>query len=147
MSFVQQRARAMSAYRSAAETVTPAVAIVMLYDGAMQRLHQAREAIDDGRIEDRFNLVGKAAAIVQGLQCQLDFAAGGEVATLLDGYYDYILQRMTQINIKNDPAICDELVERLREMRASWAAIARGETASAASTPPAQAPRPAMVVG
>lgn len=146
MSHAQHRARAMSAYRSASETVTPATAIVMLYDGAMQRLHQAKAAIAENRIEDRFNLILKTTAIIQGLQCQLDFAAGGEIATLLDGYYDYLQQRLAMINIKNDPAICDEVVERLREMRASWAAIAQGETEHA-TAPPAEAARPAMLVG
>lgn len=144
MTSTQHRARAMSAYRTATETVTPAMAIVMLYDGAMQRLRQAADAIAEGRIEDRFNLVSRAMAIVQGLQCQLDFQAGGEIARILDGYYDYVLLRMTQINIKNDPAICAELVERLREMRTSWAAIARGETPA---MPPAESAGPARLVG
>lgn len=121
---MQHRARAMTAYQTAALTVTPARAIVMLYDGAVQRLQQAGSAIAEGRIEDRFKLVGKAYAIVHGLQCQLDFTAGGEVALLLDRYYAYLLHRMTQINVLNDPAICDEVIARLRDMRASWAAIA-----------------------
>lgn len=121
---MQHRARAMTAYQTAALTVTPARAIVMLYDGAVQRLLQAGRAIAEGRIEDRFKLVGKAHAILHGLQCQLDFAAGGEVALLLDRYYAYLLHRMTQINVRNDPAICDEVIARLRDMRASWAAIA-----------------------
>ncbi len=131
---MQHRARAMSAYQTAAETVTPARAIVMLYDGAVQRLQQAGRAMAEGRIEERFRLVGKAHAIVHGLQCQLDFAAGGEVALLLDRYYAYLLHRMTQINVHNDPAICDEVIARLREMRASWAAIA--ETGSPPPAPP-----------
>jgi flagellar protein FliS len=134
MSPMQQRARAMTAYQTAALTVTPARAIVMLYDGAVQRLQQAGRAITEGRIEERYRLVGKAHAIVHGLQCQLDFAAGGEVALLLDRYYAYLLHRMTQINVRNDPAICDEVIARLRDMRASWAAIA--ETGNAAPAPP-----------
>jgi flagellar protein FliS len=106
--------------------VTPAVAIVMLYDGAISRLIEARIAAVDGRIEDRCTAVDKAYAIIHGLQCQLDFAAGGEIAVLLDDYYTYTLYRMAQINIRNDPGVCDELVDRLREMRESWSTIAHG---------------------
>lgn len=131
---MQHRARAMNAYRAAAETVSPAVAIVMLYDGAIQRLALAKCAIIDSRIEDRFNLVNKATAIIHGLQSQLDFGAGGEIAEMLNGYYNYILHRMNQINISNDSAICDEIIERLREMRASWALIAKGADSEAPST-------------
>jgi len=126
MSWTQERARAMTAYHAATETVTPATAIVMLYDGAVHRLNEARLAAEEGRIEDRCVAVGKAHAIIHGLQCQLDFSAGGELATLLDGYYNYVLHRMVQINIKSDPAICEELIARLREMRESWSVIARG---------------------
>jgi len=138
MTSYARRGDALNAYRSAAETVSPARAIVMLYDGAMRRLGEAAQAIRDRRIEDRYNAVMKAYAIVNGLHCQLDFDAGGEIAEVLDRYYLYILERMLQINIKNDPAICEELVERLREMRASWAAIAdgAGPQASAVQNPP-----------
>jgi flagellar secretion chaperone FliS len=129
MSSMQHRTRAMTAYQTATETVAPATAIVMLFDGAMHSMTRAGQAIAEGRIEDRWTLVNKAHAIVHGLQCQLDFAAGGEIARLLDDYYGYLLGRMTQANIKNDPAICDEVVDRLREMRASWAAIACGAAA------------------
>ena len=146
MSVLPHHARAMTAYRTATETVAPAMAIVMLYDGAMQRLQLAKAAIAAGRIEERFNLVTRASAIIQGLQCQLDFAAGGEIAVILDGYYHYILKRMTDINLKNDPAICDELVDRLREMRTSWAAIAQGEVAAEPRPgPPADRERTAIM--
>jgi len=128
MSTLQHRARAMNAYQAASTTVTPAMAIVMLYDGAMKFLSLAKVAIAEGRIEDRCHLVNKAHAVVHGLQCQLDFAAGGDIARILDRYYDYVLHRMMQINIKNDPSICEELIDRLREMRESWATLARGSS-------------------
>lgn len=131
MSTMQHRARAMTAYQAATTTVTPAMAIVMLYDGAMRFLACAKAAIAEGRIEDRCQLVNKAHAVIHGLQCQLDFTAGGEVARTLDRYYGYVLHRMMQVNIKNDPMICDELIDRLREMRESWATIASGASPGA----------------
>ena len=130
---MQHRARAMTAYRAATTTVTPAMAIVMLYDGAMRFLACAKAAIAERRIEERCRLVNKAHAVIHGLQCQLDFTAGGEVAHALDRYYGYVLHRMMQVNIKNDPAICDELIDRLREMRESWATIASGSNPGAAA--------------
>ena len=47
MSWTQQRARAMTAYHAATETVTPATGIVMLYDGAIRRLNEARLAVEE----------------------------------------------------------------------------------------------------
>jgi flagellar protein FliS len=147
MSSMQHRARAMTAYQAATETISSGMAIVMLYDGAMQALSRAKSAIAEGRIEERCSLVNKAHAIVHGLQCQLDFAAGGEIARLLDGYYAYLLGRMTQVNIKNDPAICDELVDRLREMRESWATIARSGAEPAPGRGSAAPAMPAQLTG
>lgn len=144
---MQHHARAMTAYQTAAETVTPARAIVMLYDGAVQRLQQAVLAMSEGRVEDRFKLMGKAYAIIHGLQCQLDFDAGGEVALLLDRYYAYLLHRMTQVNVRNDPEICAEIIARLREMRASWAAIADGGDAIPAPPPIVADHRPVLQLG
>lgn len=121
----------MNAYQAASTTVTPAMAIVMLYDGAMKFLALAKNAIAEDRIEQRFHFVARSHAIIHGLQCQIDFVAGGEIARSLDQYYDYLQHRMIQINIKNDPNICDELIDRLREMRESWATIAKSSTSSA----------------
>lgn len=131
MSTHQHRARAMNAYQAASTTVTPAMAIVMLYDGAMKFLSLAKVAIEEGRIEDRCRLVNRSHAVIHGLQCQLDFNAGGDIASTLDHYYSYVLNRMMQINIKNDPTICEELIDRLREMRESWATIASSGSTSA----------------
>jgi len=118
------RRSAISAYRAASQTVSAANAVVMLYDGAIQRVAAARSAIAERRVEDRYNAVTKAYAIVQGLQSQLDFDAGGAIAPMLDRFYDYVLQRLVMVNIRNDPSICDELIGLLRQMRGSWASIA-----------------------
>jgi flagellar secretion chaperone FliS len=96
----------------------------MLHDGAIQRIEEAKAAIAARRIEARFNLVMKAHAIIGALQSCLDFDQGGEVAPLLDRFYGYVLGRLTLINLRDDPAICDELVRLLRQMRDSWVEIA-----------------------
>lgn len=137
MSPHQTHSRVSAAYRSAAETHPPARQIVMLHDGAIQRIQEAKAAIAARRIEARFNLVMKAHAIVGALQSCLDFDHGGEVAPLLDRFYGYVLGRLTLINLRDDPAICDELVRLLRQMRDSWAEIA---PASATLRPPCRWP-------
>lgn len=123
-------ARAASAYGRASRPRADANMIVMLYDGAIGQLAHAKAAILSGAIEERWRHVRKAAAIVEGLQGCLDHAAGGEIATLLDRFYNYVGMRLVQIDLRNDPAICDELVARLGEMRASWSAMASGAPAA-----------------
>ncbi len=121
--------RAAAAYGRANETTSPARQIVMLYDGALRRVGQARAAILDKRIEDRWRHVMRAHAIVSGLQAALDLERGGDVAHLLDRFYGYVLGRLILVNLRDDPAICDEVMARLGELRAGWARIAEGEVA------------------
>ena len=128
--------RAAACYRDALQTQTPAQQIVQLYDAAILRLKEAKTAIQEQRIEDRFNHVIKAFNILNGLQSCLDFERGGEIALVLDRFYSHALQRMLMINQANDPAICDELVAFLSPMRASWAAIADGHAPNAVAVPP-----------
>lgn len=130
--------QATNAYSQASETAPPIVKIVMLYDGAIGRLQEAKTAIAEGRIEDRFNLVLRATAIVDGLQSSLDFERGGEIAKLLDDVYRYVGLRLQQINVANDPAICDEIIARLTELRQSWAAL--GESGDEPNAGPAGDP-------
>ena len=117
-------ARAAAAYGRAAQTIPPVRQVVMLYDGALRRLREARQAILEGRIEDRFLAVQKASAIIDGLHACLDFEHGGDVAPLLDRTYGYIGLRLQQINARQDPAICDELIAHLNELRQAWHTLA-----------------------
>jgi flagellar protein FliS len=126
--------QAAAAYGRASETISPARQIVMLYDGAARRIGQARTAILERRVEDRYRHVMRAHAIVSSLQGVLDLERGGDVARLLDQLYGYVLHRLVQINLRDDAAICDELIARLGELRSSWARIALGEPPTTGAT-------------
>ena len=118
--------RVTTAYGQAAETLAPARQIVLLYDGAIRRIKEARHAIEARRINDRYQALAKATAIVEGLQGCLDLEHGGIIARNLDQLYTYLVLRLQRINLENDVAICDELTARLSELRDSWARIADG---------------------
>jgi flagellar secretion chaperone FliS len=135
-------ARAAMAYGQAAQTIPPVRQVVMLYDGAIARLHEARRAIAEGRVEDRFNAVSKASRIVDALHACLDFDHGGEVAPLLDRVYTYVSLRMQRINVANDPAVCDEVIARLGELRDAWRALADGAVSTPGAAWPASPPAP-----
>jgi flagellar protein FliS len=129
-------ARAAAAYGHAAQAVPPLRQVVMLYDGAIRKVGEAKLAIAEGRIEDRFNAVQKAAAIVDALHACLDFERGGDIARLLDRLYIYISLRLQAINTANDPALCDEVIARLGDLRGAWNGLIEGQTPTAAPTAP-----------
>lgn len=128
--------QAMNAYGQAVETTPPAKQIVMLYDGILRQITVARDAIENGRVNDRFIAVQKATLIVEALQGCLDHEKGGEIAPQLDQIYTYIIFRLQAINIDNDPAICDELLERAGDLRGSWATLAETEAPTARQAAP-----------
>jgi flagellar protein FliS len=133
---MQQMQRAMTAYGEASRTLPPLEQIVMLYDGAIGRLREAAAAIAEGRVQRRCAAVAKATAIVEGLHACLDREQGGEIAAGLDQIYTYVAFRLQRINLTNDVTICDELIERLAALRASWAAVL-ARSGERAGSPPA----------
>ena len=118
---------ATSAYAAASKMVTSLQAVVMLYDGVIQCLAQAKAAIEEGRIEDRFNATQKATKIVLGLQSALDFELGGDVAPMLDQFYSSVFTRLQRVNFENSVEVCDDLMAAFSNVRDSWRQLAQQE--------------------
>ena len=98
--------------------------IQMLFEGALERIAQAKGAMLRNQVSKKGELIGKAVAIVGGLQGSLNDNEGGELAKNLDGLYDYIMRRLSKANFDNDPAILDECGRLLGELKSGWDAIA-----------------------
>ena len=97
--------------------------IQMLLEGGLQRIAQARGAMQYGNIPLKGELIGKAMGIVGGLRDALDAEKGGEIANNLDNLYAFMQQRLTQANLDNDPAMLDEVAKLLREIKEGWDGI------------------------
>lgn len=110
----------INSYKVAAETVNKTKQIVLLYDAAIRFVQQAREAIEAGNIEERYNLLQKAGNIIMGLHTAVDFEKGGDIAHILNNFYTSIDLRLLSINHRNDPAMCDQVVKELKLMRSAW---------------------------
>ena len=116
---------------------SPHSLILMLYDGALQAIAQARGHMAAGRIAEKGRELTRAIAIVdEGLKGCLD-ASSGDIAEQLSGLYDYMCRRLMLASLKNDSAGLDEVVRLLGELRAAWATID-----PAAPTPAPAAPQP-----
>jgi len=131
---------AYQAYAQANHTVSKTRQIVMLYDGAINFIRQAQEAIEDNRIEDRFNLLLKSSEIIMGLQGCLDFENGDKVARVLYDFYSSVDSRLMAIQRSNDAAACNDIITELKDMRDTWAAIDKGDISDETATPDAIAP-------
>ncbi|MCL4760993.1 MAG: flagellar export chaperone FliS, partial [Burkholderiales bacterium] len=96
---------------------SPHQLIVMLYDGALDAIAQARGHLAAGRIADKGRALTRAIAIVdEGLRACLD-PAGGEIAAHLAELYAYMCRRLLLAGANNDAAALDEVTALLAELR------------------------------
>ena len=109
--------------RSAVLEASPHQIVQMLFDGALDRIAQARGYMQRGQIAEKGRHLGRAVAILNGLRHDLDMERGGEISANLDALYDYMTRRLLEANVKNDPQVLDEVSGLLREIRDAWAQI------------------------
>ena len=133
------------AYAAATQTVARTKQIVMLYDGLVRFMQQAKEAARDKRIEDRYKALIKSSEVIMGLQGCLDFEKAPEIARVLYSFYSSIDARIFSVHRTNSIETCDEVIAELKQMRDVWHEIDQNnvEDASEGSAPlAAAAPAP-----
>lgn len=121
--------RAMNQYKQVGTHVGADIAdshqlIVMLFDGALERISIAKGAVVRKDIEEKGQKIGRVIAIVDGLRASLDKERGGAIAENLDNLYDYIQRKLFEANLNNDLDILNEVADLLIEVRSAWVAIA-----------------------
>jgi flagellar protein FliS len=138
--------RAVTAYSSLdVETgvagASPQKLVLMLYDGALKAIFDAKVAMARSEIPLKGSAISKAIAIIdEGLRPALDMNAGGEIAANLMALYDYIGSRLLYANLKNDPHSLDESARLLSELRAAWETL--DQRSRATPHVPVTAPQP-----
>ncbi len=123
------------AYSKASHTVAKTRQVVMLYDGIVRFLAQAKEAMENNEIERRFKTLSKVSEIITGLQACLDFEAGGDTAQVLSEFYSGIDMRIMQLHRTNDAAECQKILDELKAMREVWNSIDHGSKSVEAEKP------------
>lgn len=109
---------------SALEHASPHQLIQMLMNGALDRLIQAKAAMEHGDTALKGLLLGKATDILAGLQSSLDPKHSPDLVDKLNALYDYMQRRLFEANIKNDPGMIDEVSDLMRTIKSSWDEIA-----------------------
>ena len=108
---------------TAVEGSDPRRLIVMLYDGALASLREARSHMVRRDAAAKGRALARVLRIIdEGLVASLDVNAGGDIARQLRDLYDYIARRLALANVRNDPALIDEADRLLMELRGAWAA-------------------------
>jgi len=104
--------------------------IVMLLDGALERIATARGCIARGDVAEKARLLNRAVAIIGELRASLNLQAGGSIAANLAELYDYMCRQILKANSSNNDAMLEEVGRLLHDIRDAWLAIpaqARGK--------------------
>lgn len=108
---------------SGIESASPHRLIQMLFEGALERIAQAKGAMLQNQFARKGECLSKAVNILAGLRGSLNDSEGGELALNLDALYDYMIRRLTQANHENQPEYLDECTGFLLELKGAWDAI------------------------
>ena len=138
------QAKAYQTYRQAAtRSASPGQIVLMLYDGVLRFLAQARTgfALDDPKEfnETINNNLQRAQAIINEMNASLNLAEGGEFARRMRGLYHYFDDRLQESNLRKTEEGILEVIRHVTILRDSWAEMLQkgGAEASGLLTPPA----------
>jgi flagellar protein FliS len=98
--------------------------VIMVYDGAIETLGKAAAQLRANEIAAKNASITRAIRIIdEGLRAPLDMRAG-EVAANLAELYDYMMRRILQGNVRNDPAMIEEVRDLLLDLKSAWDELA-----------------------
>lgn len=103
---------------SKVNTASPGELTLMLYNGCLKFIKAAKLDMDANRIEGKNTNIQKAQNIVKELMVTLnmDVNLSGNLMSM----YDFMMNRLVEANIKNNPALLDEVEELMIELRDTW---------------------------
>lgn len=102
-------------------TATPGKLLVMTYDAAIRFARVASENMKEHKLDEQSANINRVQNILLELISCLDHKADSHLAANLHSIYDYMFNKLTQANIRDDVDALDEVIEMLSELRTAWA--------------------------
>ncbi|HEY7887457.1 MAG TPA: flagellar export chaperone FliS [Steroidobacteraceae bacterium] len=97
--------------------------VLMLMDGALERMAAARGCVERGDVARKAKLLHSCVSLIAELRGSLDLIRGGALALNLSELYDYMIRRLLLANAASDARCIVEVSGLLGEIRGAWAAI------------------------
>ena len=105
------KAFARSYKNNAIETASPGKLILMLYDGTLRFIGEARKGFGEESYIRRNEIVNnnilRAQRIVVELQASLDMKVGGEFSETMYKLYDFVHDQLRDANVKKDESFLE----------------------------------------
>ena len=110
---------------TAVSQADPHQLVMLLFDGAIAAILQARHALSTGDHETRLATVSKAMRIIdEGLKASVESHGDPSLGDNLRSLYDHMVACLFQANLHHTDAPLAEVLKLLGELRSAWAEIA-----------------------
>jgi len=107
--------------------------VMLLFDGAIAAVLQARHAIETGDIQTKVTTISKAMRIIdEGLKASLESHGDASLGDNLRSLYEHMVSRLFLANLHNSDVALAEVARLLGDLRSAWAAIAPAPPAARA---------------
>ena len=103
-----------------AEATDPNHALVLLFEGAVRFLLQAREAIARRDYYEQSRAITRTQRIFSTLLCALDRDANPELYLSLSGTYTWIHSSLTEVSVRDDAVLLEEVLEVVTGLCDAW---------------------------
>jgi len=126
---IEKNSPAKNPYRGAKavsddQSVTPHGLVLLLFDAVRLAVDEARTQMQLNQTEAKGAAIGKAVEIIDcGLKSSLDLERGGKIAEQLYSLYEFMVERLTVANLRNDPTHLDVVGRLLSEIEGAWRQI------------------------
>ncbi|MBP2071879.1 flagellar export chaperone FliS [Thermoanaerobacterium butyriciformans] len=104
--------------RNSIMTASPEELVMMLYNGIIRFVNEAKQAIDDKNIERAHNSITRAQDIVLELMSTLDMQY--DISKNLYSIYEYLSRRLIEANLKKDKVALDEVESLVSDLKDTW---------------------------
>ncbi|WP_117168773.1 flagellar export chaperone FliS [Paraliobacillus sediminis] len=99
-------------------TASPGELTLMLYNGCLKFIKQAKKGIEEKNFEKKNINIQKAQKIIRELMLTLDQKT--EISDQFMPLYDYMNVRLMEANVQNDLEILEEVDSLVKEFRDTW---------------------------
>jgi len=98
-------------------TATPEKLMIMLFDGAIQFLQKAKNAIAEKNLQERSANIEAARKIVRELMRTIDLENGNDVSKSLFRLYNKMAMKLIKANVSRNSDLVDEVLEDMMNIR------------------------------
>lgn len=102
-------------------TATPGRLLVMTFDAAIRFARTAAGKMKEHQLDEQNTNIKRVQNLILDLISSLNPKADSQLAANLHSIYNYMFDRLTQANLRDDATALDEVIEMLTELRKTWA--------------------------